>query len=81
VRALDGGEVDIEGLARAAASTAGDGVNCGLACVATAQEKVVEISIGVWRPGGASHSRLKFGGHSALVPDWATTMALNALRK
>lgn len=78
VRALDG-NADVEALAQAAAEAGG--VNCGLACVALAQDKVVEISVGVWRPAGASHSRLKFGGHPALVPDWAATMALNALRK
>jgi len=87
VRALDGVDVDVEALAQAAASAAGTaeggGVTCGLACVATTQEKekMVEIGVGVWRPGGSSHVRLKFGGHPALAPDWAATMALNALRK
>jgi nicotinamide-nucleotide amidase len=78
IKSLDG-SVDLEALAKSAAEASG--ANCGLACVATSQDKVVEIGIGLWRAGGANHWRIKFGGHPALIPDWAATMALNALRR
>ncbi|MEK7325219.1 MAG: molybdopterin-binding protein, partial [Chloroflexota bacterium] len=78
IKYLDG-SVDLEALAQSAAEASG--ANCGLACVASVQDKVVEISIGLWRAGAAKHWQFKFGGHPALVPDWAATMALNALRR
>ncbi len=78
IKHLDG-SVDLEALAKSAAEASG--ANCGLACIASVQDKVVEISIGLWRAGGARHWQFKFGGHPALVPDWAATMALNALRR
>ncbi len=78
IKSLDG-TADPEALAKSAAEASG--ASCGLACVALAQDKVVEIGVGLWRAGEAKLWRMKFGGHPALVPDWATTMALNALRR
>ncbi|MBI3243474.1 MAG: CinA family nicotinamide mononucleotide deamidase-related protein [Chloroflexi bacterium] len=78
IKLLDG-SADLKVLARSVAEVSG--ATCGLACVASAQDKVLEIGVGVWRAGEAKHWQMKFGGHPALIPDWAATMALNALRR
>jgi hypothetical protein len=69
---------DLEKLAR---QTAADlRVACCLACAVTIQDKEIEVDVGQWLAGGGDSWRRGFGGHPALAPEWASTLALNALR-
>ena len=69
---------DLEKLAR---QTAADlRVSCCLACAVTIQDKEIEVSAGQWLADGGHSWRRGFGGHPALAPEWASTLALNALR-
>ncbi len=76
--ALDS-SADVQTLARDAAGQFD--ATCGLACVVRAQNNTIEASVGLWRAGKARQWARGFGGHPGLAPEWATNMALDALRK
>lgn len=69
---------DLEKLAQ---QTAADlRASCGLACAVTVQDQEIKVYAGQWLNGGGHSWQRGFGGHPALAPEWASTLALNALR-
>ncbi len=69
---------DLEKLAQ---QTAADlRASCGLACAVAAQDQEIKVCAGQWLRGGGHSWQRGFGGHPALAPEWASTLALNALR-
>jgi hypothetical protein len=69
---------DLEKLAQQTA--AGLHASCCLACAVTAQDKEINVHAAQWLNGGGHSWQRGFGGHPALAPEWASTLALNALR-
>ena len=69
---------DLAELARQTAAE--EQVACCLACAVTIQNKDIEVSVGRWHANGSDTWRRGFGGHPALAPEWASTLALNTFR-
>ena len=85
--AFRGGQVKaperVYGSAQSAAESVARELNAtwGIACLTQTSGKEIKVSVGVWSANASLGWERGFGGHPALVPEWASNMALDTLRR